>query len=120
VAKPLRAAGFEVKANPKIARPRQTDLSARGDGIELLIEVKNQQRRADIGIVDSLRARLKSNTHIVGVILAGHRGHEAPDGRRGLTVVTPTKSFSLSVAIVHPWASAMAAIIVSRALRGRP
>lgn len=65
----LREAGFEVTLDPAVARPRQTDLYAKADGIELLIEAKNQQRKVDVSDIDDIRARLnRAPTDIVGVI----------------------------------------------------
>jgi Holliday junction resolvase len=69
VAKLLRAAGFEVIENAGTAKPRQTDLFARGDGIDLLIEAKNRKHRIHVGDIDDLRSRLhRSPLDIVGVI----------------------------------------------------
>jgi hypothetical protein len=45
-------------------------------------------------------------------------GHDG--ARNGLTIFNPAKSFSLSVTTTHSLASAMAAMIMSRALLGRP
>ena len=69
VAKFLRAVGFEVTANAGIARPRQTDLFAKGDNLDILIEAKNQKRNVGVGDIDSLRARLnRTSSDIVGAI----------------------------------------------------
>jgi Holliday junction resolvase len=65
----LRAAGFEVTTNAKSARPRQTDLFAKSDEVDLLIEAKNQKRNVDVSEVDSLRSRLnRISSDIVGAI----------------------------------------------------
>lgn len=65
----LRAAGFDVTTNAKSARPRQTDLFAKGNDVDLLIEAKNQKRNVDVGDVDALRSRLnRTASDIVGVI----------------------------------------------------
>jgi hypothetical protein len=69
IAELLRAAGFRVEENPGAARPRQTDLYARADGIDLLVEVKNRKRKVDISDVDSLRSRLgRTTADVVGAI----------------------------------------------------
>jgi Restriction endonuclease len=69
VAKFLRAAGFEVATNAKAAKPRQTDLFAKGDNIALLVEAKNQKRNVDVSDIDSLRSRLnRTSSDIVGII----------------------------------------------------
>ena len=69
VAALLRAGGFEVTSNAKAAKPRQTDLFARADDVDLLIEVKNRKRRIDVNDIDALRARLgRVASDIVGVI----------------------------------------------------
>src|ERR1700738_355117 len=69
VAELLRAGGFRVTSNAGAARPRQTDLYARGDGVDLLVEVKNRQRKVDISYIDSLRSRLHRTTgDVVGAI----------------------------------------------------
>jgi arsenate reductase (glutaredoxin) len=38
----LTAAGFDVTTNAKSAKPRQTDLFAKSQDVDLLIEAKNQ------------------------------------------------------------------------------
>jgi Holliday junction resolvase len=71
IAEFLRAAGFEVTKNAKVARPRQTDIFARNQGNNLLVEAKNQKRKVDVNDVDSLRSRLnRTSSDIVGVIFA--------------------------------------------------
>jgi HJR/Mrr/RecB family endonuclease len=65
----LRAAGFDVTTNAKSARPRQTDLFAKGDEVHLLVEAKNQERNVGVGDVDDLRSRLnRISSDIVGAI----------------------------------------------------
>jgi Holliday junction resolvase len=74
VAKFLRAVGFEVTANAGTARPRQTDLFAKGDDVAILIEAKDQKRNVDIGDIDSLRARLnRTSSDIVGAVFTTSR-----------------------------------------------
>jgi Restriction endonuclease len=69
VANFLCSAGFEVTPNAKIAKPRQTDLFAKGDNLNLLIETKNQKRHVDIDNIDALRSRLgRTTSDVVGVI----------------------------------------------------
>jgi hypothetical protein len=64
-------AGFEVIANPKSAKPRQTDLFVRDGAVDFLIEVKNQTRKIDIGDIDSLRSRLaRVSPDIIGIIVS--------------------------------------------------
>jgi Holliday junction resolvase len=79
VAKLLRAAGFEVIANAGTARPRQTDLFARGDSIDLLIEAKNRKHTIHVGDIDDMRSRLhRTPPDIVGVIFTTSKlTHEA-------------------------------------------
>ena len=70
IAKLFSNAGFEVVANPKSARPRQTDLIVRDGSVDFLIEVKNQTKKIDSGDIDSLRARLaRVSADVVGVIV---------------------------------------------------
>jgi hypothetical protein len=65
----LREAGFQVEVNAGAARPRQTDLYARIDGLDLLIEAKNRRRRADVSDIDDLRSRLRHVTaDVVGAL----------------------------------------------------
>jgi hypothetical protein len=74
VAKFLSAASFDVTMNAKAARPRQTDLFAKGDGIDLLIEAKNQKRNIDVSDIDAIRSRLsRTPSDIVGVIFTKAR-----------------------------------------------
>jgi Restriction endonuclease len=69
VAKFLRTAGFDVTPNAKTAKPRQTDLFAKGDNLDLLVEVKNQKRDLDVSDIDALRSRLdRTPPDIVGAI----------------------------------------------------
>jgi HJR/Mrr/RecB family endonuclease len=69
IAKLLRAVGFDVTTDAKAARPRQTDLFAKGDEVDLLVEAKNQRRNVNVGDVDSLRSRLnRTSADIVGAI----------------------------------------------------
>src|SRR5262245_52866661 len=65
----LRAASFRVVENAGVARPRQTDLYAQCEGLDLLVEVKNQQRKVDVSDIDALRSRLHRTTaDVVGAI----------------------------------------------------
>jgi hypothetical protein len=59
IAKLLRDSGFRVEPNAGIARPRQTDIFARAEGIDLLVEVKNRKQKIDVDDIDSLRSRLR-------------------------------------------------------------
>jgi Restriction endonuclease len=69
VAKILRSAGFEVTPNAKAASPRQTDLFARSDSVDLLIEAKNRKHKIDVSDVDALRSRLnRTSFDVVGAI----------------------------------------------------
>lgn len=69
IAKLLQSAGFDVTLNAKSAKPRQTDLFAEGDEVDLLVEAKDQKRKVDIGDIDALRSRIDRNSNdIVGVI----------------------------------------------------
>jgi hypothetical protein len=74
VAQILRVAGFDVTINAKSAKPRQTDLFAKGDEIDFLVEAKNQKRRVEVGDIDDLRSRLRrTSSDIVGVIFTTSR-----------------------------------------------
>jgi Holliday junction resolvase len=69
IAELLRVSGFRVTSNAGAARPRQTDLYAQGDGVDLLVEVKDRQRKVNVGDVDSLRSRLdRTAADVVGAI----------------------------------------------------
>ena len=56
---------------------------------------------------------------LLGAAVAGRAAAQIAV-RKGLTIFTPAKSFSLSVATTQSFASATAAMIMSSALRGRP
>jgi hypothetical protein len=61
--------GFDVRFNPKTARPRQTDLVAIRESQHFLIEAKWRKRNIDVGEVDDLRVRLsRTPSDIVGCI----------------------------------------------------
>jgi len=65
----LRSAGFDVTPNAKTAKPRQTDLFAKDDNLDLLVETKNQKRNVGVNDIDSLRSRLgRTTSDIVGAI----------------------------------------------------
>lgn len=65
----LRRGGFQPHDNPSMARPRQTDLAAQGQGLHLLIEVKDRKRAVEVGDIDSLRVRLaRTAPDFIGVI----------------------------------------------------
>jgi hypothetical protein len=69
VAQFLRAVGFEVTLDAKAAKPRQTDLFARDNKVDFLVEAKNQNRKIDVNDIDSLRSRLsRTPSDVVGVI----------------------------------------------------
>ncbi|MGT2500184.1 restriction endonuclease [Bradyrhizobium guangxiense] len=71
IAKLLRAAGFEVTLNAGAAAPRQTDLFAQGQSLDLLVEAKDRRRKVDVSDVDALRARLsRTASDVVGVIFS--------------------------------------------------
>lgn len=71
IAQLLRSADFEVVENAKSAKPRQTDLFAKNDDVDLLIEAKDQKRKIDVDDIDSLRARLnRVSFDIVGIIFS--------------------------------------------------
>jgi hypothetical protein len=74
VAKFLSAAGFDVTMNAKAARPRQTDLYAKRDGVDLLVEAKNQKRNIDVSDIDAIRSRLnRTPSDIIGAIFTTSR-----------------------------------------------
>ncbi len=49
---------FEVHANPRIAKPRQSDLFANRDDLDFLIEAKWLTKKIDVSDIDDLRVRL--------------------------------------------------------------
>ena len=70
----LRSAGFDVTSDAKAAKPRQTDLFAKGDQFDLLVEAKNRKRNVGIDDVDDLRSRLsRISSDIVGAIFTTSR-----------------------------------------------
>jgi hypothetical protein len=57
--------------NAKVAKPRQTDIFAKGHEVDLLVEVKDRKRNVDVGDVDALRSRLnRTSSDIVGAIFS--------------------------------------------------
>jgi hypothetical protein len=63
----LLRAGFEVHANPRMAKPRQTDISARRANRDYLIEAKWRQAAVDVADIDALRSRLnRTPSDVVG------------------------------------------------------
>lgn len=68
----LQASGYDVEANAKAAKPRQTDIYARDDeGVEYLVEAKDRKRDIEILDIDELRSRLKRvPSDVVGIIFA--------------------------------------------------
>lgn len=69
VARLLKEAGFRTKLNPRAAWPRQTDIYARTQDLDLLIEVKDRKRLPDISDIGNLRLRLQHTaSDVVGAI----------------------------------------------------
>ena len=67
----LLRSGFEVHANPRTARPRQTDLYARRDTRDYLIEAKWQRSKIDIADIDALRSRIdRTPSDVIGCIFS--------------------------------------------------
>ncbi|MCX4920212.1 restriction endonuclease [Streptomyces sp. NBC_00687] len=67
----FQLAHFEVELDPRIAHPRQTDLSARYGDRRYLLEAKWQAAKADMDVLDGLRARLRrTSTDVVGVLVS--------------------------------------------------
>jgi hypothetical protein len=67
----FRQSGYEVFLNPKTASPRQTDMLARRDGQDMLVEVKWLTQSINSPDMDSLRSRLRrSPPDIVGCIFS--------------------------------------------------
>jgi hypothetical protein len=66
----LRDLQFEVRLNPRAARPRQTDLIATKGEDRYLIECKNLSRKADVDDVDSLRSRLGRTHGAFGLLVS--------------------------------------------------
>lgn len=74
IAEILRNSGFVVTSNPKVAKPRQTDLFAKSEDIDLLVEAKNRTRNVSVADIDDLRVRLRrTSSDIVGVIFTTSR-----------------------------------------------
>lgn len=71
VAEFLRDAGFQVALNAGAARPRQTDIYARSAEFQLLVEVKNRERKIDVSDIDALRSRLRRvPADVIGVVFS--------------------------------------------------
>jgi hypothetical protein len=65
----LLDAGFKAQPNAGAARPRQTDVYARGHGLDMLVEAKDRRRAIDVSDIDSLRSRLRRTaSDVIGVI----------------------------------------------------
>ena len=65
----FRTSGFRAQQSVGAAKPRQTDIYARGYNLDLLVEVKDRKRRVDVSDIDNLRARLRRTaSDVVGVI----------------------------------------------------
>jgi hypothetical protein len=63
----LTRAGFEVHANPQMAKPRQTDIYARRASHDYLIEAKWRQAPVDVSDIDALRSRLgRTPSDVIG------------------------------------------------------
>lgn len=63
----LLGASFEAHPNPRMANPRQTDISARRAGHDYLIEAKWRQRAVNVSDIDNLRSRLgRTPSDVVG------------------------------------------------------
>jgi Holliday junction resolvase-like predicted endonuclease len=64
----LKGAGFRAHRNARVAKPRQTDILARGNDMTLLVEVKDRKHSLDTNDIDSLRSRLNRTTpDVIGV-----------------------------------------------------
>lgn len=67
----LLRAGFEVHANPRTAKPRQTDIYARRGSCDYLIEAKFRQAAVDVSDIDALRSRLgRTPGDVVGCLFS--------------------------------------------------
>ncbi|HXC43831.1 MAG TPA: restriction endonuclease [Candidatus Dormibacteraeota bacterium] len=55
----LEEEGFDVTFDPKVAKPRQTDLYAQRDELFFIVETKWQRKPLDVGHIDDVRTRLK-------------------------------------------------------------
>ncbi|MGA5285473.1 restriction endonuclease [Streptomyces griseoincarnatus] len=67
----FQLAHFEVELNPRIAHPRQTDLSARYGDHRYLLEAKWQAAKADMDVLGGLRDRLRrTSAAVVGVLVS--------------------------------------------------
>ncbi|MGA5703087.1 restriction endonuclease [Peterkaempfera bronchialis] len=73
----FQLAHFQVHFNPGMARPRQTDLSARYGDRRYLVEAKWQGEKTDVDVLGGMRDRLRrTDSSVVGVIvsIAGFTG----------------------------------------------
>jgi hypothetical protein len=67
----LLRAGFEVHANPRTAKPRQTDIYARRSSCDYLIEAKFRKAPVDVSDIDALRSRLgRTPGDVVGCLFS--------------------------------------------------
>jgi hypothetical protein len=67
----FRSAHFRTEHNPRLARPRQTDLLAEGGGATFLIETKWRKTPATVADIDALRGRLdRSQSSVIGVLIS--------------------------------------------------
>jgi hypothetical protein len=67
----FRSAHFRTARNPRLARPRQTDLLAEGGGTTFLVETKWRKTRATVADIDALRGRLdRSQSGVIGVLIS--------------------------------------------------
>lgn len=66
----FRANRFEVRVNPGMAQPRQTDLLAVRGNDRYLIECKWRSSKADIDDIDGLRARLRRTFAATGLMIS--------------------------------------------------
>lgn len=62
---------FEVHQNPRVAKPRQSDLLATKDDLVFLIEAKWLTRKIDASDIDDLRARLqRTPVNVIGCLIS--------------------------------------------------
>ncbi len=78
VAHLLEEQGFDVTVNPRTAKPRQTDLCAKDDGLFFIIEAKWQKTPVHVGSVAATQERLRRTPPDVFGCMFSMSGYTAP------------------------------------------
>ena len=62
---------FEVHQNPRVSKPRQSDLLASKDDLDFLIEAKWLKKKIDVSDIDDLRVRLqRAPSNVIGCLFS--------------------------------------------------